>query len=97
MQSLLQAQKGPIPASRFILVVAGALLLLPVYPFTAFSAALSGIALILSSREAPGRGKTITIIVGASLVLMAVLFTLMSLQTGTVGPIMGETTEITPR
>jgi hypothetical protein len=26
MQSLLQAQKGPIPAPRFILVVAGALL-----------------------------------------------------------------------
>lgn len=97
MQSLVKAKNGSIPASRFILVLAGVLLLIPVYPFTAFSAALSGIALILSTREAPGRGRTITIIIGTALVLLAVLFTLMSLQTGTYGPIMGETTETTPK
>jgi hypothetical protein len=97
MQSLVRAKSGPIPASRFILVLAGVLLLIPVFPFTVFSAAFSGIALILASREAPGRGRTISIIAGAALMLLAILFTLMSIQTGTLGPIMGETTETTPR
>lgn len=57
MQSLLHAQKGPIPASRFILVVAGALLLIPVYPFTAVSAAFSGIALICPRARPPAGGR----------------------------------------
>lgn len=59
MQSLIAKEASRIPASRYTLLAAAVLLIIPVYPFRAVSALLSGMALFLSLRQTPGNGRTI--------------------------------------
>ncbi|MET3143280.1 UNVERIFIED_ORG: hypothetical protein ABIB19_002887 [Arthrobacter sp. UYEF10] len=97
MQPLVTPKTHRVTVSTYFLIAAAAAMLIPVFPFTGVSAALSGIGLLLAIREAPGRNRTITIVLASLFLVAAVGITLLSLQTGSTGPVMGETTETTPR
>ncbi|MDQ0029590.1 hypothetical protein [Arthrobacter bambusae] len=89
MQPLVRKRSG-VALSRFFLLGGAILLILPLYPFTAISAVLSGSALFLAAGEAPSRNRTLTLAAAVVLLGMVILLTLLSLQTGTIGPHGGE-------
>ncbi|WP_345447874.1 hypothetical protein [Arthrobacter gyeryongensis] len=64
------------------------------YPFTAISAVLSGSALFLAAGETPSRNRTVTMATAVVLLGMVILLTLLSLQTGTIGPHSGEVSKV---
>lgn len=59
-------------------------MLIPVFPVTGVSAALSGIMLILATREEPGPSRRISIVFASVLVAAAIGITLVSLAVGSV-------------
>jgi hypothetical protein len=60
-------QRAVRPASRFFVVPAAVLLIIPLIPFTVVSAWLSGAALIMALRERPGRARIISTVAAALL------------------------------
>lgn len=86
MQPVVTPKSGRVPASTYFLIAAAALLLIPVFPITGVSAALSATGLILAIREAPGRNRVIAIVLASVLLGAAVGITLLSLQTGVIEP-----------
>ena len=86
MQPVVTPKAGRVPVSTYFLVAAAALMLVPVFPITGVSAALSATALILALREAPGRNRIIAIVLASVLLGAAVGITLLSLQTGVIEP-----------
>ncbi len=93
MQPLVR-KRSRVELSRFLLLGGAILLILPLYPFTAISAVLSGSALFLAAREAPSRNRTLTLATAVVLLGMVILVTLLSLQAGTVGPHSGEVSNV---
>ena len=57
-------------------------MLIPVFPMTGVSAALSAAGLVLAIRESPGRNRVIAIVPASVLLQAAIGVTLLSLQTG---------------
>ncbi|MCU1531661.1 MAG: hypothetical protein JWO49_1232 [Arthrobacter sp.] len=76
-------QRAVRPASRFFVVPAAVLLIIPLIPFTVVSALLSGAALIMALREPPGRARIISTVAAALLFVAAILLTIMAVPTGT--------------
>lgn len=93
MQPLVRKLSG-VSLSRYFLLGAAILLILPLYPFTAISAVLSGSALFLATRETPGRNRTVATATAVVLLALVGLLTLLSLQTGTLGPVIGEVSKV---
>lgn len=71
------------PASRFLLIPAAVLLIIPLIPFTVVSALLSGTALVLALREIPGRWRIFSLLASALLLAVAVLLTVAAIPVGT--------------
>jgi len=86
VQPLVTPKAGRIPAWTYFLVAAAALMLIPVFPITGVSAALSATGLILAIRETPGRNRIIAIVLASVLLAAAVGITLLSLQAGVLEP-----------
>lgn len=82
MQPLVTHKAGRVPVSTYLLVAAAAAMLIPVFPMTGVSAALSAVGLALAIREAPGRNRVIAIVLASVLLVAAIGITLLSLQTG---------------
>lgn len=61
---------------------AAVLLIVSIIPITVVSALLSGIALVLALREAPRRGRVLSIIASAVVFAAAVLLTLAAIPAG---------------
>lgn len=93
MQPLVK-KPSRVSLSRYFLLGAAILLILPLYPFTAISAVLSGSALFLAARETPSRNRTITIATAAVLLALVIVLTLLSLPTGAIGPFIGEVSKV---
>jgi hypothetical protein len=83
MQPLVTPKAGRVPVYTYFLIAAVAAMLIPVFPLTGVSAALSGIGLALAVREEPGRNRVIAMVL-ASVLLAAVGITLLSLQAGSI-------------
>ncbi|MET1155542.1 hypothetical protein [Arthrobacter sp.] len=62
---------------------AAVLLIVPLIPFTVVSALLAGIAAILALREAPGRGRTLSMVASALILVASVLLTVAAIPAGT--------------
>lgn len=88
MQPLVPPKASRVPIWTYFLIAAAALMLIPVFPITGASAALSATGLVLAIREAPGRNRVLGIVLASVLLVAAVGITLLSIQTGVteIGP-----------